>query len=133
MDREHQLLFNDSFQTCYADPTFIERFYQHFIARSNEVKAKFSQTDMRVQIRMMKKSLAYMMMVKRNPDSIRDTAVRHDKHHLNISPQLYTDWLEAMLCAVSECDPLYTERTAQAWRESLRPGIELMIKTYHQS
>lgn len=133
MDREHQLIFNDSFQVCYANPAFIDRFYQHFIASSDEVRAKFANTDMKVQMRMMKKSLAYMMLVNRNPDPIRDTAIRHDKKHMNIPPRLYTLWLEAMIEAVKECDPQFSEATEEAWRESLQPGISLMIKTYTNS
>ena len=133
MDREHKLIFNDSFQTCYADPQFIQRFYQLFIASSEDIQQKFANTDMAVQIRMMKKSLAYMMLVNSNPDPIRDTAKRHDKAHLDIKPKFYDYWMEAMIEAVKVTDPKFSAKTESAWRESLKPGIDLMLKSYHSS
>lgn len=133
MTREYLQVFNDSFQTCYSDPEFINRFYLAFLNSSEEVKNKFANTDMQVQRRMLRKSLAFMITANSNPDAISATAMKHDKKHLNIKPHLYTFWLDSMIEAVKQTDPAFRSITEDAWRKTLQPGIDYMIKKYNQS
>jgi hemoglobin-like flavoprotein len=55
-------------------------------------------------------------------------AVRHSRKGLDIRPHLYDQWLECLVQAVRECDPLFSDETEQAWRRVVRVGIEFMKK-----
>jgi hemoglobin-like flavoprotein len=50
------------------------------------------------------------------------------KHHakLGVHPGLYDLWLECLLQAVEECDPMYAPEVDEAWRCVLRKGIAAM-------
>lgn len=133
METEYTQVFNDSFQRCTEDPAFLGRFYQIFLSSCPEAKKHFQNTDMQVQKKVMLKSLAYMIHANIHPESISRTAINHDKHHLNISPHLYEFWLDSMIEAVRITDEYFDENVGQAWRETLRPGINYMIKQYHAS
>ena len=133
METEYTQVFNDSFQRCTGDSDFLGRFYQIFLSSSEEVRAKFLHTDMQRQKKIMLKSLAYMVHASSNPASIHKTAINHDKHHLNIDPHFYELWLESMIKAVEQTDQRFNEKVEQAWRETLQPGINHMIKQYHAS
>jgi hypothetical protein len=49
---------------------------------------------------------------------------------LDIKPEFYDLWLDRLLQAVAEFDPLFDARTGTAWRRLLRPGIEFMKSMY---
>ena len=133
MTKNYHQVFNDSFQTCYADPEFINRFYKVFLGSSDEVKAKFANTDMKVQKRMLRKSLALMITANTDLDAISPTAIRHNKKHLDIQPHLYHFWLESMIAAVKKTDPHFRPVIEEAWRKTLQPGIDYMIRMYTKS
>ena len=63
-------LFNDSLDRCSGRPGFLDRFYELFLASSDEVAEKFERTDFRKQTRVLKASLYIMMMAER-PESLR--------------------------------------------------------------
>jgi hypothetical protein len=52
--------FNDSFERCINDPHFLDQFYDIFLASSDEISAKFKDTDMGTQKAMLMTSLVYM-------------------------------------------------------------------------
>ena len=57
-------------------------------------------------------------------------AKRHDRHHLNIEPELYGLWLEALIATVREFDTEFDLSVENAWRSVLGYGIEYMISHY---
>ena len=57
-------------------------------------------------------------------------AKRHDRHHLNIEPELYELWLEALIDTVRECDPEFDATVEKTWRSVLRYGIDYMVSHY---
>ena len=133
MKDDHINIFNDSFQICASDPLFLDRFYKVFFSSSEEIKEKFKHTDMKKQKKVLLKSLAYMMNARSNPGLISATAVNHDKKHLNISPHLYGIWLNSMVEAVKQSDTRFNQQIEDAWRKTMQPGIDLMIKKYLES
>ncbi len=58
-------------------------------------------------------------------------AVRHDRNHLDIKPEWYVNWIDALLHAVSEHDPEYSPEVDAAWRAALADGIELLKSKYY--
>ena len=123
-------VFNSSFERCIVDPLFLERFYEIFLSSSDEIREKFKNTDMEKQKGILLTSLAYIMYADKNPDPLFKTAQNHDHEHLDIKPQMYSLWLDSMLQAVKLTDPKYNDNIEPAWRESLQPGINYMIKNY---
>jgi hemoglobin-like flavoprotein len=98
------------------------------------VAEKFSDTDFKHQIEAMRLSLRMMAMASVESDAadlyLEYIAKRHDRHHLNIEPELYELWLEALIDTVREYDNEFDAEVEQAWRSVLRYGIDYMISHY---
>ena len=126
-------LFNDSIERCSRKPEFLRRFYALFLASSDEVARKFEHTDMRRQARLLKTSLYILMMASGESERVAHLerlAKLHSRAGLDIKPELYDLWLDRLLQAVAEFDPLLDPETATAWRRVLQPGIEFMKSRY---
>ena len=125
----------DSLSRCIQAPAFLDRFYELFIASSEEIRKKFENTDFARQKKMLQDSL-FVMLVAAGTTSglarkeLTKLAERHSRRQLAIDPAWYDLWLRCLLQAVSEQDPQYRLGLDDAWRESLREGIELMKSRY---
>lgn len=132
--RERNLeLFNDSVERCSRTPEFLSRFYTLFLASSDTVAKKFERTDLRKQARMLKASLYVMMLASDDSERmayLERLARRHGRAELDISPELYDLWLDRLVQAVREFDPMFDAETEAAWRGVLQPGIEFMKSRY---
>ena len=127
-------LFIESLSRCAVKADFLPTFYQLFLSSSDEVREMFQHTDFEQQNKMLIKTLRLSYGVTLNdPDSPRDLRERaesHDRHHLNIRPELYDLWREALVQAAEKSDPDWNEQTEKAWREILTLIINRMIKYY---
>jgi hemoglobin-like flavoprotein len=126
-------LFNDSLERCSTRPEFLNRFYALFLASSAEVARKFERTDMRRQARMLKTSLYVLMMASGESERVAHLerlAKLHGRTGLDIRPELYDLWLDRLLQAVAEFDPMFDTETGTAWRRVLQPGIDFMKSRY---
>lgn len=127
-------LFDQSLSRCYANPRFLERFYELFTEASPEARAKFANTDMAQQRRMLKASLVLMMLgadgKQEGKVHLERIAGVHGKAELDIPAPLYDVWLDCLLKAVREFDPQCTDALLQAWRRVLTPGIAFMKSRY---
>lgn len=125
-------LFNDSLERCSGRPGFLDRFYELFLASSDEVAKKFERTDFRRQTRVLESSL-YIMMMAELPEfteHMERIAKLHSRTELDIKPELYDQWLDCLLRAVEEFDPLFDMDTKIAWTRILHHGIEFMKSGY---
>ena len=125
----------DSLSRCNQAPAFLDRFYELFIGSSADIRKKFESTDFERQKKMLKDSL-FVMLVAAGTKSgfahkeLSKLADRHSGQQLGVDPGWYDIWLRCLLQAVSENDPEYRPELDDAWRESLRDGIELMKSRY---
>src|SRR5205823_6057424 len=91
-------LFNDSLARCLRRGELFQRFYELFLASSDEVREKFRATDFRRQRRMLQTSF-YMLVeciALGWPECeayLERIAVAHGKHGRDIAPHLYDLWL----------------------------------------
>ena len=126
--------FDDSLSRCYADPQFLERFYELFLETSPEARQKFAGTDLVQQRRMLKASLVLMMVSAGGRSEgqvhMEHIAAVHSKAGRDISAPLYDVWLECLLSAVREFDPDCDDELLQTWRRVLAPGIAFMKSRY---
>jgi len=126
-------LFNDSIERCSNGSDFLRRFYTFFLASSDTVAKKFEHTDLRKQARMLKTSLYIMMLASGESERIvhlERIAKRHSRADLDIKPELYDLWLDRLVQAVKEFDPIFDPETETAWRRVLQPGTEFMKSRY---
>lgn len=130
---DYVAIFNRSFVRLTSTPregkTFFDVFYSEFMARSEEIAAHFAGTDMRAQREMLRKSLLVLLefyVAKRESQTMLEIALRHGRRDLNIRPQLYEEWLSALVAALQICDPRFDRHVELAWRVVLAPGIAFM-------
>jgi hemoglobin-like flavoprotein len=128
--------FHDSLERCRASGRLMDRFYEILVASSPEVGEKFKNTDFRRQKRVVMESLYMLILVSQGQQEGRQhlekVAVRHDRDHLDIEPELYDVWLESLLQAVRECDPRFSPAIETAWVAMLTPGIAI-LKAHHRA
>ena len=126
-------LFNDSIERCSCRPEFLRRFYTLFLASSDTVAKKFKRTDLRKQARLLKTSLYIMMLASGESERIvhlERLAKLHSRAELDIKPELYDLWLDRLVQAVKEFDPMFDMETETAWWRMRQPGIEFMKSRY---
>lgn len=127
-------LFNDSLERCTRASGFLDRFYDLFLASSEEVAKKFKHTDFRKQKRALRSSL-YMMMQATEGRAEGDAHLEriaglHSRSQLGIKPELYELWLDCLIRAVKEFDRSWDSETERVWRNMMRAGIEFMSFKY---
>lgn len=133
MNERDAELFNDSIERCSCSPDFLRRFYTLFLASSDTVAKKFERTDLQKQARLLKTSLYIMMLASGESERIVHMdrlAKLHSRAELDIKPELYDLWLDRLVQAVREFDPMFDAQTETAWRRMLQPGIEFMKSRY---
>ncbi len=129
-------VFRRSLHRCLGDPSFIESFYERFVGSSEEIREKFKNTDMKRQVRMLEDSLFVLAVaVQSGADSpargsLPGIAERHSSRDLDIEPELYDVWLEALIETAGHYDPEFTPKIEEAWRNTLAAGIEYMRSRY---
>jgi hemoglobin-like flavoprotein len=134
MTEKDSALFNDSLERCMGRSGFLDCFYDHFLASAAEVAEKLKHTNSHKQKGGLKVSL-YMMMLAAGGKAeayahLERIATRHSRNGLDIRPELYDLWLDCMVQAVKEFDPLFTSETERVWRSMLKPGVEFMRLKY---
>jgi hemoglobin-like flavoprotein len=98
------------------------------------VAEKFRNTDLRRQAHALRASLYFLMMAAGGAPEAREhleqIADLHSRAKLDIRPELYDLWLEALLQAVREYDSHFDAETEAAWRQVLDYGIAFMRSRY---
>jgi hemoglobin-like flavoprotein len=137
MDESTLTTFEDSLQRCNAQPRFLDRFYEIFLASSPRVEDKFAKTDFVRQKRALRASLYLILLAatggRGGPDRyLRDIAALHSARQLDIGAELYDLWLDSLLATVKECDPEHSFEVAAAWEAVMMVGIRYMCTRYNQ-
>jgi truncated hemoglobin YjbI len=119
----------ESLGRCVACETFLQRFYELFMASSEEVAELFRKTDFERQKRVLRDSL-YVMLVAagttRGPahDELERLAKLH--RDMAVTGDMFALWLDALIEAAREHDTHFTDELEHDWRLSLSGPIELM-------
>lgn len=137
MDPKILKTFEESLARCNADPSFLDRFYEIFLASSPKVKEKFAGTDFVHQKRALRASLHQMLLAAEHGENgperyLRDLAVSHSKRDLDIGAELYDFWLDSLLATVKQCDGKYDSDVEEAWEDVMMVGISYLLGHYHQ-
>jgi len=113
-------LFLESVERCLATEAFIPSFYDRFLLSSDEVRNKFRFTDFEHQNKMLARSLR----------ELHHRAATHDRDHLNIRPELYSLWLDALIESAKTVDVEWGDKVKSAWRTILGHAIGHMSRKY---
>lgn len=124
----------ESLNRCLAQERFLDRFYDLFLASSEEVREKLKHLRREHQLIMLKMSMHVMFAMAaggmQDSDAMSKLAALHSRRDKDIRPELYDLWLDCMLQTVREFDPKFDTALEQAWRAALAPGIAYMIEHY---
>ena len=134
MDSDRLEAYVGSLTRCLGVPAFLDRFYEIFLASSPEIAEKFKHTNFARQKVALGQSLYLMVMAAEGGEAavayLDRIAERHGKHALDIRPELYEVWLNALIATARELDSEFDDATEAVWREMIRPGIEVMQSRY---
>lgn len=138
MDASKVQLVQQSFGRCLvATPggkSFLDAFYEDFIAADPRIKPLFARTNMTKQKSLLREGLVKLMMFAGGAESakasIANLAVDHNRSNLNIDPSLYQVWLRSLLGCVKKYDQRFDDSTGAAWTEVLELGIRVMKEAY---
>ena len=136
---DHAILeqFEDSLRRCNADPGFLDRFYERFLASSPKVREKFRDTDFVRQKRMLQASLQ-LLLVAAQDDGERPTpyldevAARHSASQMGIGAELYDLWLDSLLATASQVDPAWDAEVEEAWESVMAVGISYLVSRFNR-
>lgn len=135
MDAGMISIYEESLKRCSANPRFLERFYEIFLACSPKIAEKFRNTDFARQREALNGSLHAMVLAVRDEPGLLDKhlaglAERHSSRGFGIGSELYDYWLDSLLAAVKEIDPQYDKKVHDAWERVMLVGIEYMLSRY---
>jgi hemoglobin-like flavoprotein len=128
--------FLASLKRCLAQPGFLERFYERFVGSSEAVREKFRGTDMKRQARVLADSLYVVANAVQGAENsvarseLPKIAERHDRRHMDITPELYDAWVDTLVATARDTDPQYGPAAEAAWRETLAFGVRYMRDRY---
>ena len=125
-------LVMQSYGRCCASPTFFDDFYRSFLDSSPQIRAKFAETDMPAQKLLLRQGILNLVMHARGmPDTkLRALGCSHARGALDIRPELYDLWLQALLQSIGEHDGQCDANTRLAWHEVLNKGISVIKAQY---
>ncbi len=125
------LVFQSYGRCCNRDEFFVD-FYDHFMSSSEDIKKRFVNTDMTSQRHLLRNGVLQLILAARGmPDrKLKALGESHSRANYNIQPEWDSLWLDALMKTVRRHDPEYTKDLETAWREVLKPGIDLIRGAY---
>jgi len=134
LDKQILQIFEESLARCNADSTFLEQFYEAFLASSPKVKEKFKDTDFIRQKRALRASFHIMLLAAEHEDSperyLKDLAVRHSRQDLAVGAELYDLWIDSLLATVRKVDRECNAEVEGAWEDVMMIGVDYLLSRY---
>ena len=74
------------------------------------------------------------LMMANGSESAKNTLsnliAKHDRKHLDISPNLYDYWTNSLIKAVAEFDPNFNPKLETEWRKAIQLTVDLFKNGY---
>lgn len=121
-----------SYGRCCASDTFFDSFYEHFLASSPEIRDKFANTNMAGQKLLLRQGILNVVLYARGmPDTkLKALGCSHSRQGMNIRPELYTLWFNALATTIREHDQESTPEVITAWREVVSKSVDVITAEY---
>ncbi|MCA9040445.1 MAG: globin [Planctomycetaceae bacterium] len=124
----------ESYARCRQNPDFFDAFYDHFARKSSEIGPLFSQTDMQKQNALLSEAIdSLISFATGDPDArqhVEEIGLSHSRDQLNIKPEWYPLWMEALHDTIHESDPKCTPQLLQDWETVIQPGIDHILELH---
>ena len=124
----------ESFHRGRSTDELFDTFYDILLAKSPEIPPKFARTDFDRQKRMLKSSLLALLTLEQGIPTAEEEIDRlgelHGRNGLDIRPELYEHWLDALCEALAKHDPQFSPELEMKWRRLMRKGIVRMVALY---
>ena len=134
VDRETMAVAKASYDRCCTVPRFFEDFYSTFFARCPPAKPMFERTDFERQRKLLRHAFGLLLIFPKQPAGeptiLARVAERHSRRELGVDPSLYHPFIDALIDTVRRCDPDFTPAVEDAWRRTVRRGVEYMQAKY---
>ena len=118
----------------FDSPEFYDTVYDIFLAKSPEVRAVFANTDFKRQKVIIRTTVSLMVRFQlpdpRAQEVFEKVGKSHSREGYNIHPSLYGLWLDSLLESIQKHDPEASTDLADAWREYLKEGVDLIASHY---
>lgn len=127
-------MVQQSYGACCLSPKFFDDFYDAFLASSSEIAAKFVNTNMAKQKQLLRDGISFMIMFSKGSVAgqlkVKRLGETHAQDRMDITPQWYDLWVNALMKAVAKHDPKFAPALDRAWRTVLSKGIDSMRRQY---
>lgn len=127
-------LFLASVKRCEESESFLHEFYERFMASSPTIRERFADTDFTIQHPMLLRSLKLCAAATAgDPEGLRELRERaetHSRAHLNIRPELYELWRQALIETACQFDEHWNQKIEDAWSHVLGAVIDHMVRYY---
>ncbi|MBL7645689.1 MAG: nitrate- and nitrite sensing domain-containing protein [Candidatus Hydrogenedentes bacterium] len=111
-----------------------DKFYERFVTSDPRIGPYFLNTDFKKQKNLLKdgvgRALSFAAGDPGSVNFVENLSVTHNRGHMNILPELYPFWLNALVQTLADTDPKWSTRLETEWRESLQKTIQLMSRAY---
>lgn len=109
-----------------------ERFYEIFLEADPRLKPLFKNTDFKRQRDLLIHAIV-MLIEYADGKPLGEMAIRrlgelHSRRKMNVTPDLYPIWVDAMVGALAELDSEFSPDLEQQWRNVMQKGIAVMVQ-----
>jgi hemoglobin-like flavoprotein len=119
---------------CEQGDEFFDAFYDKLSEKAPEIGPMFAGVNMRRQNALLQKGIESLLACAEGSATARDELLRlgdlHARDRINVRPELYPLWIDALMESVREFDSEHHELTEPAWRATIAAGIELIVSRY---
>lgn len=130
VDREAMEAAKSSYERCRESDAFFRSFYENFFAACPPARPMFAKTDFDRQIRLLRHAIGLLLIFptqsEAEPTILTRVADRHARSDLDVPPELYGDFVDALVATVAEYDGAFTPEVGDAWRRAIAKGIAYM-------
>ena len=119
---------------CERGEEFFDSFYANLVDRETAIGQLFADTDMQKQNELIEVGIGHLIAFAEGDEqaerSIREIGRTHSRHYINVRPEYYPLWVESLMKAAKEHDPQFNATLETQWRNTLAPGIALIVSLY---
>lgn len=124
-----------SFLRCMKDrDEFFDDFYGTLSDKAPGIGTMFAHVDMQRQNQLIRNAVEdlinYAVGNETAEQELRRLGGTHNRHGLNVVPELYDLWVDTIVETMRDHDPDADDDIDAAWRVVLRDGIKLMTSLY---
>jgi hemoglobin-like flavoprotein len=121
-----------SYGRCLRAPDFFGDLYDRLLESDPSIPPMFAATEFPKQHRLLQHGIGLLLSYARKPDPtlLQRIAARHSAGGVDVKPEMYGLFIDALLHAVRSSDPRCDAEVEEAWREAVRPGVEFMKSQY---